>query len=302
MTAPTGTTVKEAAVQIAAILNPPVEEEKKEEAVEASQEEGTEETSQPESTPEVQTFRVKVDGEEVEVPLDELLKGYSRTSDYTRKTQKIAEERKALESEAYQVKAERQQYAEALNLLANQLASQEEKVDWARLEVEDPIGYATRKLKERDRKDQLTLVQMEQQRIAHLQSEEQRKALESYVQAEQAKLADAIPEWKDAKVAKAEKEKLATYLVNLGYSEAEISQLYDHRAVVALRKAVLYDEMISKAKSTVETVKNSPKTARPGNLQDQPANKSYLDAKQKLAQSGKISDFARAFSELNRKR
>jgi hypothetical protein len=47
--------------------------------------EDTEEQEQP------QVFSVKVDGKEVEVTLDELQKGYSRTQDYTRKTQQIAE-------------------------------------------------------------------------------------------------------------------------------------------------------------------------------------------------------------------
>jgi hypothetical protein len=51
--------------------------------------EDTEEQEQP------QVFSVKVDGKEVEVTLDELQKGYSRTQDYTRKTQQIAEARKA---------------------------------------------------------------------------------------------------------------------------------------------------------------------------------------------------------------
>lgn len=37
--------------------------------------------------------KVKVDGEELEVPVAELLQGYSRTADYTRKTQSLAEER-----------------------------------------------------------------------------------------------------------------------------------------------------------------------------------------------------------------
>jgi hypothetical protein len=47
--------------------------------------------------PEPRKFKVKVDGQDTEVTEDELLKGYSRTQDYTRKTQKVAEERKAVE-------------------------------------------------------------------------------------------------------------------------------------------------------------------------------------------------------------
>ena len=65
----------------------------------AESDEQTEGDEEAEEAPQSgQTFRVKVDGEEVEVPLDELLKGYSRTADYTRKTQAIAEARKQAEA------------------------------------------------------------------------------------------------------------------------------------------------------------------------------------------------------------
>lgn len=40
--------------------------------------------------------KIKVDGQEVEVTLDELRSGYQRQSDYTRKTQELAAERKRL--------------------------------------------------------------------------------------------------------------------------------------------------------------------------------------------------------------
>ena len=296
-TAPKGTTVDGAAVKLAALFNPQPQAETPPTSL-VEPESVTEETSQPDSKLEVQTFKVKVDGEELDVPLDELLKGYSRTSDYTRKTQKVSEERKALEAEAAAVKQEREQYQQALQAVAKSL-SQEPQIDWAKLEQEDPIAYATAKLKERDRKDHLMQVQMEQQRIAHLQADEQRKALETYVQTEQAKLADAIPEWRDAKVAKAEKEKLSNYLQNLGYSEAEISQIYDHRAVVALRKAALYDEMMSKAKSQVEKAGTSPKTARPGNLQQQSSREAQMAFQQ--AKSGKLNDVARALNFIIKK-
>lgn len=43
-------------------------------------------------------YTVKVDGAELEVGLDELLNGYSRTADYTRKTQELASERERLAS------------------------------------------------------------------------------------------------------------------------------------------------------------------------------------------------------------
>lgn len=43
-----------------------------------------------------QTYTVRVDGQDVEVTLDELRNGYSRQADYTRKTQELASEREQI--------------------------------------------------------------------------------------------------------------------------------------------------------------------------------------------------------------
>lgn len=286
-TAPTGTTVNAAAERIKSLFSA--------EPVEQTEDSTEQEIAEPVETPEVKTYRVKVEGEEIEVPEDELLKGYSRTADYTRKTQKLADERKAMEAEFNAVKTERQRYAEGLKVLESQL-TQQENVDWNRLREEDPISYATKKLEARDRQDQLALVQQERHRVAQLEADEQAKALQNYVQAEQARLADAIPEWKDAKVAKAEKEKLTGYLQGLGYSDAEISQIYDHRAVITVRKAALYDDMMSKAKAKTEKVKDSPKTALPGNLK--PADsRQFTETKTQFKATGSLKD-ATALAKL----
>ena len=61
-------------------------------------------------TPEVEpAYRVKVDGEEFEVSLDEIRDGYQRQSDYTRKSQSLAEQRKSYEANLQAVQSERQQ-------------------------------------------------------------------------------------------------------------------------------------------------------------------------------------------------
>ena len=57
-----------------------------------------------------QTYRVKVRGEEIEVTLDELQRGYSRTRDYTEKTQELAEQRRKFETDLASVRGQREQY------------------------------------------------------------------------------------------------------------------------------------------------------------------------------------------------
>ena len=80
------------------------------------EEDDTEEVIEQE-LPDDLTIKVKLDGEETEVTLDELRKGYSRYSDYTRKTQALAEERKSFQGEAEAIRMERAQYAELLPAL-----------------------------------------------------------------------------------------------------------------------------------------------------------------------------------------
>jgi hypothetical protein len=64
--------------------------------------------------------RVKVDGEDVEVPLTEALSGYSRTADYTRKTQELAAQRQQAEYALAVQQALQAQPEEALRILARQ--------------------------------------------------------------------------------------------------------------------------------------------------------------------------------------
>ena len=88
-----------------------------EEAEETSEEVESEDEESEEEAPRDQKFVVKVDGKEIEVPKEELIRGYQREADYTRKTQKLAEERKLVESEFQQVRGEREQYAQVLGQL-----------------------------------------------------------------------------------------------------------------------------------------------------------------------------------------
>lgn len=56
-----------------------------------------EEEEPQQETQEEPKYKVKVDGQEVEVTQEELLRGYMRQSDYTRKTQQLAEQRQQIE-------------------------------------------------------------------------------------------------------------------------------------------------------------------------------------------------------------
>jgi hypothetical protein len=258
----------------------------------SGEEEETEESEQP------QTFTVKVDGKEVSVTLDELQKGYSRTQDYTRKTQQIAEVRKQVEQETYAVRAEREQYAQLLGALQAQLQSSEPQVDLERLYQEDPIEWVRQNEVMRQRQEKLGAIQSEQQRLYQVSQHEQQRAMEAQLASQQEALLAALPDWKDPKKAKAEKALVIESAKAAGFSDEDLKSVYDHRLVLLLRKAALFDQMVSKRQGIKPVVNNGPRPAKPGAAGRVSTTTEGMRAKQRLAKTGRIDDAASAIELL----
>ena len=263
-----------------------------------SSEEQSEEQEEPEEQEQQQTFTVKVDGKEVSVTLDELQKGYSRTQDYTRKTQQIAEVRKQAEAETYAVRAEREQYAQLLGALQAQLQSSEPQIDLDRLYHEDPIEWVRQKEVMRERQEKLGAIQSEQQRLSQVAQYEQQRAMEAQLASQQEALLAALPDWKDPKKAKAEKALVIESAKAAGFTDEDLKSVYDHRLVLLLRKAALFDQMVSKRQGIKPVVNNGPRPAKPGAAGRVSTTTESVRAKQRLAKTGRIDDAASAIELL----
>lgn len=261
--------------------------------------EQSEDSDEAEEDEQPQVFSVKVDGKEIEVTLDELQKGYSRTQDYTRKTQQIAEARKAVEAETAAIRAEREQYAQLLGALQQQLESAgEQPVDWDRLYAEDPIEWVRQRELARDKQERSAAIQSEQMRLSQLTAQQQAEEMKSKLVQEQELLISAVPEWKDPQKAKAEKALLVEFGRKIGFSEDELKNVYDHRAVIALRKAALYDQMVSKRKDIKPVVNNGPRPVKPSAAGRVSTSTESTRAKQRLAKTGRVDDAAKAIELL----
>jgi len=255
--------------------------------------EDTEEQEQP------QIFSVKVDGKEVEVTLEELQKGYSRTQDYTRKTQQIAEARKQTEAELQAVRAEREQYAQLLGALEAQVQqAAQPNIDWDRLYQEDPIEYVRQREVMRENKEKAEAIQSEQQRLAYVSQQEQAQFMQQKLQQEQEALLAAIPDWKDAKKAQAEKALLVEFGQKIGFTPDELKSVVDHRAVLMLRKAALYDQMMSKRGNIKPVTNNGPRPAKPGAAGRVSNSTESVRAQQRVAKTGRVDDAANAIYQL----
>jgi hypothetical protein len=264
---------------------------------ETSEEQSGEEEEQEEQE-QPQTFTVKVDGKEVAVTLDELQKGYSRTQDYTRKTQQIAEVRKQVEAETQAVRAERGQYAQLLGALQAQLQASEPQVDLDRLYNEDPIEWVRQKEVLRERQEKAYAIQAEQQRLVQLSQQEQQQSMQQHLESQKDALLAALPEWKDPKKAKLEKAMLIESAKSAGFSDEDLKSVYDHRLVLLLRKAALFDQMVSKRQGIKPVVNNGPRPAKPGAAGRVSATSEVTRAKQRLAKTGRVDDAADAIYKL----
>lgn len=261
--------------------------------------EQSEEIEDSEEEQQPQVFTVKVDGKEVEVTLDELQKGYSRTQDYTRKTQQIAEVRKQAEAELQAVRAEREQYAQLLGALEEQVQkATQPNIDWDRLYSEDPIEWVRQRELMRENQEKNAAIQAEKKRLSELSQQEQMQQHQMLLQQETEALMAAIPEWKDSKKAAAEKAMLVQFGQKIGFSPDELKNVVDHRAVLLLRKAALYDQMMSKRKDIKPVTNNGPKPAKPGAAGRVSSNTEAMRAQQRLAKTGRVDDAADAIYKL----
>ena len=257
---------------------------------------------QEEEVEELPRYRVKVSGEEVEVTLDELLNGYSRTADYQKKTQSLAEQRKAVEAERVKIEEAaktRETYSQRLQVIEQLLQQQNQGEDLSSLKAEDPIAYAVAMAEKVEREKQLQAVQAERQRVQQEQMAHQQAQLQKHIQGEQAKLMEAIPDFKDDVKAEVVRRDIRNYAKSIGFTDQELSQVYDSRAVLALYKAAQYDKLMANKGAATKKVATAPKTIRPGTSNPQSSeNEAVKKERARLRQSGNKKDAARLFERF----
>ncbi len=245
-------------------------------------------------------YKVKASGEEVEVELDELIKGYQQGADYTKKSQALAEQRKALEAERQHleyVKQERQAYAQKLQALDSFLSQQNQGVNLDVLKETDPIGYAVAVAEQSQREKQLAVVRAEQQRLAQQQQSEHQASLQNHLRQESEKLTSLIPELATPQ-GDAVRKQIRDYAKSIGWSDQELSQLYDSRAVVTLYNGMKYQQLQKSKPEVNKKLQAAPKMMRSGTSAPPVKSSGDKQAMQRLRETGKVTDAARAFERF----
>ena len=213
---------------------------------------------------EVQLYKVKIDGEEAEVTLEEALSGYQRERTFHKRMNEISQKSKAIEAESAETKRLRDEYARGLQQLEQALRVPEP--NWEELRrTKTNEEFASIHAEYQIQQNNLAKVQQRQQAIMSQQQAEAQAQYQNHLKTEFDTMLDKIPTWRDEKVREAERSKVISYAKSqMGYTDDEIAQASDHRAIVTLRKAMLYDELMGGKTQAKKKVKTAPKMVKAG--------------------------------------
>lgn len=273
------------------------DEEESTEDDESETEDEEEEDSDEEQTPE--TLKLKVNGEEIEKPLDEVVALAQQGLDYTKKTQEVAEQRKQLEALEQQLKTQEKQFAEQAqlnNLLIDDVAkitaldqqlNQFKDVDWQQLTdsdfVEAQKQYMAYNQLQQQRNDLVS--QFEAKRQAAITKHQE--VIADKIRKGKEQLAKKIPNWSPETIQE---------IINIGksynFSDEELGGITDTRHIEVLYDAWQWRKSQDKKPLVKKKVASAKPVVKPSSKDPkQKANTNAKKLRDQLRKSGK-SDLA----------
>lgn len=275
-----------------------VDEGEEPEVDEADEAEDESEADAEDEAPAEQLFTVKVDGREQQVPLSELLRGYSGQAYIQKGMQEVAATKQEAESVYIALQSERQQLAQMVQAVQSGQVSLQppQKPDESLLQT-DPIGYLEARVKYDNDVAKYQQTQQQLQQVTQQQSEAQQRAYMAHLAQEQQKLTQVIPAFANPETAaKVKQDLIATGTEVYGYTADELRQVADHRALRVLHDAAQYRRLMS-GKKAVEAPTAAPKTPtiRPGAKPSVQANTRVKaeKAKAQMKRTGSVDDVAK---------
>nr|BAR17909.1 nonstructural protein NSP1-like [uncultured Mediterranean phage uvMED]BAR17980.1 nonstructural protein NSP1-like [uncultured Mediterranean phage uvMED] len=252
-------------------------------------------------------FDITINGKTQKVNLDELKEGYSKGSDYTRKTMELSEQRRSIDTELdtiskdkEAVKKMRDDYAQKLQVVEQNLQT-EDNIDWVALAQSDPTDYAIKKA-EYDRKKELqSQVQQERQKLAEQQRKEQEQIYQNHIQNERGKLIEMMPIFGDEQKAPKIMKDIGEFAMKQGYTEQEVNMVVDHRAVKTLHDAMKYNQLLERKNLKDKKVKPANRVVSSEGKNETKSTDKQLrvnDRMKQLKKSGNVKDAQKVLSAM----
>jgi hypothetical protein len=288
-----------------------IEEVSEEEAEESEEPEGDDEEptedeeveEDEDSQEQPKSLKLKVNGEELDKPLDEVIALAQQGLDYTKKTQEVAEQRKALEEYAQTIQVQEQVFMQQVQLQqaligdVAQLTAVDKQlsafndVNWQELSDNDFVEaqklFFTYNQLQQQRGQLATELEAKAQQIQQTQSA---KMQEKIAQGKEI-LAKEIPNW-----SRETTQELMTVGKEYGFSDDELGTIIDPRHVKVLHDAMQWRKLQknSVAKNKVSQAKPVVKPGAKDTKQE--ATSATRQVREQLRKTGK-SDYAQKLIE-----
>jgi hypothetical protein len=279
----------EAKVETETEVEQPTETQPEQQVQEVAEEEASEDENAIEEQ-ETDLHQVIINGEKIDVDLEELKAGYQKDADYRRKTEEIAIEKRELKSEEDRLKNQYSTKMEDLNSLVvtlnaeinNDMNSKELDALWE----EDPTEAA--RVDRRIQKRKQSIQQAQQKLREHQQSQ-----FQEVLREEQKKLHMKHPEIADPIKGATVKSNIMNYLSSKGFSNEDVARIYDSRYFDVIMDGMNFNKSKSvkpnlvskKVKPTTKFVKSGIKSTK-----EELNSKSRLNQIKTLKKSGSPKD------------
>ena len=268
------------------------EEVESEEATEEPDEEVEEEEQSQDEVPAI--LKLKVNGEDVEKPLDEVVALAQQGLDYTQKTQQVAEQRKELEAYAQQIQMQEQAFQQQVqlnNVLIEDVAkitsldqqlNQYANVNWQQLSDNDFVEaqklFFTYNQLQQERSQLVSQFEAKKQQVVQKQTQ---LMSEKIAQGKEI-LAKEIPNWSPET-----NQALLSTGKDYGFSDAELNSIVDPRHVKVLHDAMQWRKL--QQNSVVKKkVSNAKPVVKPGSKDTKAeANSNHRQLREQLRKTGK---------------
>jgi outer membrane murein-binding lipoprotein Lpp len=278
----------EAKVETETEVEQPTETQPEQPVQEVLEEEASEDENAIEEQ-ETDLHQVIINGEKIDVDLEELKAGYQKDADYRRKTEEIAIEKRELKAEEDRLKNQYSTKMEDLNSLVvtlnaeinNDMNSKELDALWE----EDPTEAA--RVDRRIQKRKQSIQQAQQKLREHQQSQ-----FQEVLREEQKKLHMKHPEIADPIKGATVKSNIMNYLSSKGFSNEDVARIYDSRYFDVIMDGMNFNKtksakpnLVSKKVKPSKFVKSGVKATK-----EDLNNKSRLEKLKSLKRSGSPKD------------
>jgi hypothetical protein len=247
-----------------------------------------------------QKVEVTVDGEPVEVTIKEALEGYVRTETFHRRLNQLDEAKKIVRRAAADAV---QNYEYSMNVARQMEAHMEQMIpkepDWDEEFKKDPVK--ARDLQRYYEQANGFRAQLRGQLREALEKQNQSSMVQTqaFAEEENAKF-EAMNRkyWTDPKRKVKDLQSMRKTGISAGFSEDELSQVYDSRMLTVLLKASKYDRMMAAKPKPVVRPQGKPISPGAGSAKTRTAQKGVTPAMKRLNRTGSMEDAAVVFDQI----